>query len=262
MGALRFDGVDDFVRWSEVQSELADVTQVGSVTCAFLFRRAGLGTDQELGVLSTSAGGARFGCGFNTDNSLDPDPLGLPSLTITVADVTDTYILVMSKASTEDPIVWSLKNLTTDAPWQHEVTDSFSGIPATAGRVEVGHFSGFEFLDAWVGLAAFWAGGLSQADAEALAVNRRTSDWWTNPHGQPAFLAEFNIEDVTQLRDLAENASNISVAGATYDDAVTLEDWNFDGKGPVTDPDLEGEDRQAFPKRKLADEERGLTEEE
>lgn len=241
MGVLRFDGVDDELRWTALTSVLANVSD-GAWTLAVLYKTAvWVSNDAGEGLSYLLSGG---GSGVAEAGVSISDPTGTvndqrlfidvdagATGVTTLTDLTDPYLVVVSKgAGTATPrLAWKLGS---GGAWTHENFDATIADQIAATMLQIGMWQGGDRLNAWVGVVGWWEGAMSDANKEALDNNWRTSDWWTSAHGQPQFLAELNVV-ASSVIDLAGNASSPSHTGTTLDSGETLNSWNFNGKGAV-----------------------------
>ncbi|MGH7392422.1 MAG: hypothetical protein ACREM3_23645 [Candidatus Rokuibacteriota bacterium] len=240
-GVLSFDGTDDRARWTTLATALADVSD-GAWTMAILLKRVSgdVGTWSGLAYLlsGTGNGTAEVGVSFKGAAPVDSLVIDNGSSSQSPSAFTSTaspYLFVVTKAAgTSTPaLYWKLGSA---GAWSNESFNNAVADQIDATILEIGAFQATsDPFGGWIGLVAFWEGAMSQANAEALDDNWRTSDWWNSAHGQPAFLAELNVA-CTSLVDLAGNASSLSCTGTTLDSGETLDSWNFNGTGAGAPP--------------------------
>lgn len=231
MGVLRFDATPDWIRFQTLATPIANVSD-GAFTIAVLLKQAvDGGTFQAYTYLCTAGPIVRQGLSRDSSGMLINDA-GDTNGTLDIAGTTETYIAVVRKAAGSSLCTYSLfsKGAGTWATEGNGSTSLADSVAAT--MIEIGTFQGgSDLANAWIGLLGYWEGDMTQANVQHLDDNWRTSDWWTNPHGQPKALIECNIA-AASLVDLAGNASNVLVTGTpTLDGAETLSSWNFDGTG-------------------------------
>ena len=236
MGVLRFDGVNDRLKWTTLATALANVSD-GAWTLAVVLKRAAtLSFDGHCYLLSgTDNGTTEAGVSFSNIDLLIADISGVSGC-VTVSSFTNTaspYMFVMSKtAGNVFPRVgWKLGS---GGAWTHE-DFTVGTVPdqIAATMLEIGAWQTGDPLNAWVGVVAWWEGAMSDANKELLDNNWRTSDLWTSAHGQPLFLAELNVAGASVI-DLAGNATVLTATETTLDAGETLDSWNFDGTGVGT----------------------------
>jgi len=182
-----------------------------------------------MSYLLSGAGAGTAEAGFSIDNTdhifFDGNGEGIntqPTLTGT----TETYIAVVGHPS--GGICTYSRYVQSTGVWTHGNGNNAIANQIAAAILRIGSFQNDDYADAWIGLVGWWEGEMSSANRETLDNNWRTSDWWTNAHGQPTFLAQLTTTSPT---DLAGNASSLTVTGATVDAGETLASWNFDGTG-------------------------------
>jgi hypothetical protein len=105
--------------------------------------------------------------------------------------------------------------------------DGGGGNPGTGGDALIGrHVSDGDLLD--VALAAFWVGvRFSDANVLDLWVNKKTSDWWNHPAGQPTMLVELTSTSPTDIGAFPSTFADNSGTLAGLDPTG----WTFDGHG-------------------------------
>ena len=123
--------------------------------------------------------------GFFVQNASSPFEHSPAPAALSELNTTDWYLLVITRVDTGSAS-WTprfhLKNLTTDAAWEHaDGTITHDQDPAAAARVWVGKDAGTSgpgwYFDGDVGLVALWDGhAMDDAEVEELSANRRTSD--------------------------------------------------------------------------------------
>lgn len=235
MGVLKFTG-SQWLRFQTLASGLAN-TSDGAWTCAVLFKRVvDDAASHGLTYLLTTTPTAQAGVSLDGTDEIVGDLTaatgnlaGNPGLACT--GTTETYIAVVSKGAGTGVLTYR-RYVRSTTTWSSETTSGTRADGSAAGYLEVGTWQGGNDLaDAWIGLVGWWEGQMSQAQAESLDDNWRTSDWWNNGLGQPTALIEMNVA-TGSLVDLASNASNLSVTGTlTVDSGETLDSWNFNGTG-------------------------------
>ena len=237
MGTLQFDGVDDTLQWDTLASALQNVPTSAN-TIGVLLKRSNINSPVFQPPCDLEAGGfaRRLYVEFNGNANQYITNTGGCFMGFSFTSTADPYMIIASKASgTSTPRVgWKLGS---GGSWTHEDGDNTVGdASAAATKLLIGtreNLSGIYI--GWIGVVAFWAGAMSDANKEVLDDNWSTSDWWNSAHGQPLFLVELNVAG-TSVVDLAGNASALTVTGTTLDATETLNNWNFNGIGvrPMT----------------------------
>jgi len=236
MGVLQFNGTSDRIRWTSLASALANASD-GAFTIAVLHKRDSIPAATTGLVYMIAGANAEVGIGLWGGPGgitpyrpfMDISGEGTKTFTSILNNTTDSILFVVSKAAgTVAPrLGWKLEPA---GAWTHENAGATLPDQTAADALEVGTWLNSEFSAAHIGLVGVWEGAMSDANKEALDDNWRTSDWWNSAHGQPVFLAEFNVAGASVV-DLAGNASSPTVSGTTLDGAETLDSWNFDGMG-------------------------------
>ena len=235
MGVLQFDGSDDQLKWTTLASALSNVSD-GAWTMAILCKIADFGHFNGLSYLLTGAGAGtvRAGASYNSTAASMMVDIGAGSIFPSdFSSTTTTYIFAFSKAagSANPRLGWAAFG----GGWTHEAGASTIADGVAAAQLQIGTWQDTDNFEGHIGLVGWWEGAMSDSDKEALDNNWRTSDWWNSAHGEPEFLVELNV-DAGSVTDLASNASSSSHTGTTLDAGETLEDWDFDGTGEVTEP--------------------------
>jgi hypothetical protein len=240
VGVLQFNGSNDRLKWTTLQSALANVP-TGAYTWAALLKRGGTGGWDAINYLLSSTGNGVAEAGFSFKGTSPIDRLiadftggGQNNATSNFTNTTAPYLFVVTKAAGSQTPVLYWKNGSAGA-WTQE---NFSGAIAdqtAATMIEIGLLEGAsDPFVGHIGLIAWWSGAMSAGNAQALDDNWRTSDWWGSAHGQPVFLAELNVA-AGSVVDLASNASSlVAESGGNYpalDAGETLDSWNFNGTG-------------------------------
>lgn len=235
MGVLLFDGVDDKLQWTTLGTNLSN-TSDGAWTCAGLVKVV---TSLDGGVSylhsgTAPTGSSRIGLGMSADDHVNVDPSSGPYCVTsgTFTDTTNPYIWVASKTSgTVAPrLGWKLGS---GGAWTHvDLIGGLQANQAAATFLQIGANIGTFFFNGHIGVVAYWEGAMSDTNKETLDNNWRTSDWYTNAHGTPTFLAELNVA-AGSVVDLIGNATSLTTTGTTLDSGETLNSWNFNGTGIV-----------------------------
>jgi len=248
MGVLKFDAVDDRLRWTTLATPLANVSD-GAWTLAVLVRRETAAVWGGMSYLESGGGTTpEAGASFNgATEDITIDIAGTArEFAGTFSDTTNPYMFAISKAAgaTTPRMAWKLGS---GGSWAHvDATGGTLADQIASNTLDIGVLTGtVDPFDGWIGLVGWWEGAMSDANKEALDDNWRTSDWWASAHGQPAFLAELNVA-AGSVVDLAGNASSTSHTGPALDAGETLNSWNFDGTGAVVTPAVSPNVRQ-FP---------------
>lgn len=222
------------VKWTTLASALANVSD-GACTIVIGFKLAATTGASEFfgtGYLLSSTGNGVTEAGFSISaaDRIYPDigvseDSGAPTFTST----SEQYVGIYAKgAGTVAPVLSRYVKSTNT--WTHFTYSSTVADQTAATMLEIGAWENGDFFDGWVPFMACYEGAMTQVNKEALVTNWRTSDLWTNAHGQPAFLTQGNVAGAS-MTDLAGNASSITATGASLDAAETFNSWNFDGTG-------------------------------
>lgn len=117
--------------------------------------------------------------------------------------------------------------------WTH-VNSTGNKVADRAGPGATGKFSGaynnsLGALNGDFALMAAWPGvRFADADAEALWISKKTSDWWNHPAGHPSLLVECNTLTPT---DIGSDPSTFSTVGDATLTGLDPTGWTFDGRG-------------------------------
>lgn len=238
MGVLRFDGAD-WLRFTSLATPLA-LTSDGAWTSAVLLKQAVDSGIQAYSYLCDATPTAVAGVGRTAAGLIYTDVAGSGQVGQDIVGTSDTFIVVASKSSGTTQLAFNLYSRSTGT-WATPDTQGAHANQAAATMWEIATWQGGgDLANAWLGLAAFWEGQMSQTNVEHLDDNWRTSDWFQNPHGNPTGLVEMNAEAIN-LSDLMGNATDIAVTGSpSLDPSETLDGFLFngDGAGPDLGTDL------------------------
>ena len=234
MGVLRFTAANlDRIRFQTLAAALGN-TSDGAWTCAVLLKQASIGAFHAQAYLCNSTPTTKAGWSINGSNQMVADVAAYGGVGTTALDDTaETYIAVATKQAGTAAVSYHVYKRSTTT-WASVTAGSNLADQTASSMLELGTFEGGgDLANGWIGLVGFWEGQMSQANAETLDNNWRTSDWWSNAHGQPTALIECNVA-AASLVDLAGNATNIAVTGTPAVDAgETLSSWNFDSTGAL-----------------------------
>lgn len=234
MGVLKFDNVDDRLRWTTLASALAN-TSDGAWTMVAVVKRNAVSDFGAISYLLSGAGAGvtEAGMSFNGSSQGICDFGGGVQFSSTLTSTANPYMIAVSKGagSATPRLGWKLGS---GGAWTHENAGAAQTDRSAATMLDIGVWEATgDPLDAWVGVVAFYEGAMSDVNKQALDDNWRTSDLWNNPHGHPTFLVELNVVAASVV-DLAGNASVTSHVGTTLDAGETLNSWTFDGTGAAT----------------------------
>jgi hypothetical protein len=248
---MRLDGVDDRIRFVTLAPVLANVSDT-AWTVASVFRRATLAQWDGVTYMLDAAG-TEEEAGFSVDdtNTIRCDGLRGGSADFNpglITSTTNAYATVVSKATGTVPPRRGLQDLGANTSMLHVAGNTAIADGNPASMLAMGAWEGSDLFDGWLGLVGWWQGDMTDADKELLTANRRTSDWWNHPFGQPKFLCELNISTPF---DIAGNATGYTAFGGvgTIDNNETLGGWRMDGKGDeYTIPQNSNPDYSTFPR--------------
>lgn len=249
MGVLLFDNTDDVVRFTTLAGPLASVGD-GAWTVAVLAKMNTTGDWNAVAYLLSGGGATQAGFSYNASVTRLYVDVGSGSTFGTfVPNATDTFIFAVSKATGTVAPRLGVKNLTTGSAWAHEAGSLGIANAAASSSLEIGVWQGTsDPFGGWVGLCGWWEGDMSDGQKETLSTNKQTSDWWNHSFAVPKFLSQLNVSTPS---DLAGNATGLDISNLpTLDAGETLENWNFDGTGPVVGPAI-NPDYSRFPRHHL-----------
>lgn len=235
-GVLKFDNVDDRLRWTTLASALAN-TSDGAWTMVSVLKRVGPGGFDALSYLlsGTGNGVTEAGMSFDASSHAFLDINAGNTCTSTLTSTASPYMVALSKgAGTVAPrLGWKLGS---GGAWTHENAGSNLADQIAATILDIGVWQAAgDPANAWIGIVAWYEGAMSDVNKEALDDNWRTSDVWGSAHGTPTFCAELNVAAASVV-DMASNASVTSHVGTTLDAGETLDSWNFNGTGAAAAP--------------------------
>lgn len=151
----------------------------------------------------------------------------------------DWWILVVTWPGTTAVERFSYVDLSVGT-WSHVNTSQVNGgiragPSTTVGQWNVGYSGDFPIVSNTVALQAAWPGvQFSDAQAEALLVNSKTSDWWNSAAGNPTLLIECTS---TTPVDIGLHPSTFKqLAGTATLTGGVPPGWQFDGHGSVVTP--------------------------
>jgi hypothetical protein len=235
VGVLRYTKASSTnLKWTTLASPLANIS-LGGWTFATVWRPVWVDTTRNaydaLGYLlsGSGAGSTVAGCSIAPTEGYMIDVAGNAGATSTPAATASAVYMSVITAAGGGGATTAYHYVKSTNTWTTlNIGNQANQLAAT--MLQIGSWQGSDFLDAWVGVSAFWSGSMSQANANALSTNWRTSDLWQSAHGTPVFLAEQNVAGASVV-DLAGNASALTATGVTLDAAETLTSWNFNGAG-------------------------------
>ena len=230
MGVLKFDDVDDRLRWSTLAAAIGNLP-TGAWTVSTLFRRETSTTFDALTYLLTGGGVVQAGVSITDSDAARVDTVEAPETTTGLfTNTTGPIMVAVSKAAGTVAPRFHYK-IGTGGTWVHTTPATTMPNKSASTVLDVGVWQATsDPFDGWIGLIGYWSGSMSDANVEALSTNWRTSDWWLNAHGTPVFLSEHNVAAASVV-DLAGNATALTNTGPTLDAAETLSTWNFNGTG-------------------------------
>lgn len=235
MGILQFDELDDIV-YGDCDTALGDLpTSAYTLACGVRHDNVAGNWDAIMYLFTgfDATGTAEAGISHSgSENNYFADVGGGGSSFASTRPVGDTdYVLVLRKAAgTVAPI---LSIFQAGSTWEH-ITGNNAVANQTACQ-SIGFSTweaGADPLQGWLAWFAAWSGAMSQANAEALVANWRTSDLYNSAHGTPVALVEFNTDTPV---DLMGTIATLNVGGGpTVDAGQTFASWDFDGIGGPT----------------------------
>jgi hypothetical protein len=231
MGVIRFDGINDQLKFETFTATLANVSD-GAWTMAVLCNFTDLTHFNAIAYMLSGAGAGDAMAGLShssSSNDLFIDVGTGVNISGMSPSTSTVYMFVLSKgAGTVTPrLAWKAGS---GGSWTHVDADGTLANASASDQIQIGTWENVDFFEGHIGLVAFWEGAMSDGNKEALDNNWATSDWWNSAHGQPAFLVELNV-DAASTFDLAENAFDVTASGTVLDDLEDLDAWNFDGTG-------------------------------
>lgn len=236
MGAVKYDGIDDFILFGTPSAVLQAVS-TGSKTLISVVHRNVAGAYNGLVTLETSGAAAQTSLEWSTGNFLEvQDGVGSSAGTSTTGpgtNITDVQFVATTKTAAGAPRLIR-KNLTTGAAVDRENGASLIGPGSSIGSgglIRFGMWQGSDPLNGWQIVAAIFNGQLTDAQVDECYATKRTSDIWNCSFGRPVVLIEFNT--LTPF-DIAGNCVLSSVSAPTLDAAETGAGWTFDGVGGTT----------------------------
>ncbi len=246
MATLRFDGVNDYIKINPITTALNNIPN-GATTIAVLMRVTAFAVDYDLVGLrggDISGGyyhGLRLGGGGGGQNDYSDDN----GLAFSVSTGPNA-LRPAGTGGNNFGIVgwdWPASNGTTrfhaSGPigsaesWGHDDAGGLNGGlqagPGTSsGFFLIGNYDGAWFLGD-IGLVGVWVGTrFTDANWTDLWVNKKTSDWWNHPAGQPNTLIELNTATPVDIG--ANPVGSITVSGPALTGADPT-GWTFDGTG-------------------------------
>lgn len=244
MATLAFDGVDDRININPLSTSLNNIPN-GACTIAGLLRRNSSATDDDVFGLrgGNMSGNYYHGLRCKQPSTSDYfDDTGLAAVGFNGsaahpvgAGGNNFFILVFDWGTGDATERLHVSGAIGSAEsWGHDNSDDINGGlqtgPGTGtGYFHIGNYDGGPWLGDFA-LVAIWAGTrFSDADAEALWINKATTDWWNHSAGQPDTLIELNTATPTDIG--SDPASSITLSGPTLTGADPT-GWTFDGRGP------------------------------
>jgi hypothetical protein len=246
MATLAFDGTDDYVRFTPISAELANLPN-GAATIAMLIRWG----DDAYGCELRNSAETNWYHGMNRSsaNRLNDDDglVGTGSTATTLTTQTasaDNYQISVvdwpSGGAALERFHWSA-TIGSAESWTHSDSTGNNGGnragPGTTGRLYLGADRSSATANNLLGeiaLIGVWAGvRFSDANVEALWVNKKTSDWYNHSAGTPTCLIEFTS---TAPEDIGAFPSTLDTVNGAVATGANPTGWTFDGQGAVQGP--------------------------
>lgn len=252
MATLNFNGTTAYVKAHNLSTSLNAIPN-GACTIALLLRRASTAdNDGFCGLINADVGSesdyyhaASMNAG-STTSYFDDD--GLVGITWTGAASHPTgaggnnFCIVVWDwgTGTATERIHVSAGMGSAESWVHEDSDGNNGGLRAGPGTSTGYFTvgGYNASDKFAGdiaLVAVWAGTrFSDADAEALWIDKKTSDWYNHSAGHPDTLIELTSTTLTDIGD--DPAPTLAVVSATATGADPT-GWTFDGRAAAPPPD-------------------------
>jgi hypothetical protein len=231
VGVLKFDDVDDFVKFAGPNAAV-QAFPAGAKTMITVCRRETIGGWDAIFGFETVAVVSETSLEFaNTNDHVLQDGLDDARLS-GGTEVAAFQGLGSSKASgTQTPIFksWRLSDMTVLADAAATSTTTNGANIGSGGYIQVGRWQASDPFDGWIALCAAFDYQMTEAQIDECFANKRTSDIVNNSGGPPIFLTELNTLTPVDLMGGCTGA--VTVSGPTLDGAVDGNGWNFDGLG-------------------------------
>lgn len=230
MAILRFDAVDDYLKWTALAAALQNVP-TGPYTFLTGVRHNSLSGYQGYGYLLSGSGVGIVQAGFSKHSGGDifvdtDDPSS--AIGIDPAVGTDYLYLVSMPAPTATP---TFSRQVKGAAMAHEAGNSTMIAQLVAAMLQIGSWQNGDLLNGWKAVFAIWNVALSQAQREACGANWRTSDIYSAHPIPPLVLLEFNVAAGSLVNLGTAAISGAAHVGTTLDSGQTFGGWSFDGIG-------------------------------
>lgn len=230
MSALEF--ATSQLKWTSLASALGDISDT-AWTMACLHKISAFGSWRGISYLH-SGGSSRAGLGYGESVSAPvTDVLSGVQFNYTWNTLQSVpHFMCVSKPEGSPAQLRLSVKLGAAGSVTHHTSGTLNDV-GTSDELQIGTWQATDYWAGHIGLVAYWAGAMSDADKEALTTNWRTSDLWNSAHGEPVFLAELNVAAASVV-DLAGNASSLTVSGSpTLDSGEDMDSWDFDGTGVI-----------------------------
>lgn len=232
MGIIKFDAVDDMLKWATLASAIQN-TPGGAWTVLVGVRHNAIGSWQGyLYLLSgTGAGVAQAGFGMNSGNDILHDVPGFQPLYNNIDATQNADILYIASKASGLVAPNGSRKVGSAGAWTHQVGDVTVGNQIAAAQFQLGAWQAQDFINGWEAVAAIWNVELSQAQREACGANWCTSDIYNAHPTPPLILLELNVVAASIVNLGSAAISGDAHVGTTLDAAQTFGGWDFDGLG-------------------------------
>jgi hypothetical protein len=211
----------------------------GAMTFACLLRHRSIGAWSAImnhGPLPTGASPAP-NFEFDDLGRLSFDQVGTSSTGPLVNDVTNWYIVAITKAAGSTIPTFHYKRIDDASAWTHSAGSvALGNAPSQTGwLVNYGIWQASDQADMNLAVGAGWNTNLTNLQVEALVTNKATTDW-TNHAVPPIYVHELTSK--TTIPDLMGNGATLnSIAGTTLDTVNDPPSWTF-GISPTFPPSV------------------------
>jgi len=239
MATLRYASITAS-RFNPISAALANLQNEAGTMVVLVRMDAGDAGNDVIALLDNYPAASWYhglGADVSTDQPYDDDGFVTVNCSISIpigATANDFFIFVVDwpagGAALERFHVSSKMGVAES--WTHTDSNAVNGGnragPGTTGDFVIGDGGSIGALDGDVALVAVWAGTrFTDANVLDLWVNKKTSDWWNHPAGQPTLLLECTA---TTLVDIGANPSTFADNGAARTGLVPT-GWTFYGRG-------------------------------
>jgi tyrosinase len=223
----QFDGVDDVIRCG-----VGGAALTGAFTVAVLMKKTRDGHMETFLCSHTSGGAATVLLGSDDTDYVYYEVNGAWGRGATKVRVTNGWLLIVITKAAGSSTVRVHSRPLTGTTWSHGAGSAGAQAnPAatTGGQWRFANRGTNVFEAPRLAVAGVWNVAMTDAQVEALATNKRTTDWASHAAGAPRALWELNQTSVaTPVADLTGNgAGQVSIVGTTV---VTGDDppaWVF-----------------------------------